>query len=69
MEKIKKMISLIDYHILEILVKNDVDVDKLDSLTTVRHELVLELNSYISMKNTREMYDKEYWESYKKSDR
>jgi hypothetical protein len=64
---IEKIISLLDKHIMVILSKNEVDEDKLDSLTTTRIEYVQELNGIIRGQNTNDMFDKKYWNSYRKS--
>lgn len=64
---IKKIIPLLDKHILVILCKNEVDDDKLSVLTDIRVLYVEELNGLIRTRNTREMYDKKYWKSYRKS--
>lgn len=67
MKKIVKIISLLDIHILKILNKNEVDVDRLDSLTDIRILFVKERNSLIRSNNTSDMFDKKYWKSYRKS--
>ena len=64
---IEKIISLLDKHIMVILSKNEVDDDKLSVLTDIRILYVEELNGLISSSNTSEMYDKKYWNSYRKS--
>jgi hypothetical protein len=66
-KNISKIIYLLDKHILNILSNKEINEDKLDSLTTSRIEYVQELNSFISMKNTREMYNEEYWKSYRRN--
>ena len=64
---IERIISLLDKHILVILSKNEVDEDKLSVLTDIRILYIEELNGLISSNNTSEMYDKKYWNSYRKS--
>ena len=66
-KNISRIIYLLDKHILNILTKKEVDVEILDSLTTTRIEYVLELNSLISSKNTSDMFDKKYFNHYRKS--
>ena len=66
-KNISRIIHLLDKHILIILGKNEVDVDRLDSLTDIRILFVKELNGLIHSNNVSEMYDKKYWNSYRKS--
>jgi len=66
-KNISKVIYLLDNHILRILSKNEIDDRTLNTLTSIRIEYVQEINSIISSRNTREMFDKEYWKSYRKS--
>ena len=67
MGEIEKIISLLDKHILLILNKKEVDDDKLSVLSDIRILYIEELNSLIRSKNTRDMFDKKYFESYRKS--
>lgn len=57
-KNISKTISLLDKRITELLLQNEVDEDKIDTLSSVRFEYTKELNSLIRMKNTREMFNK-----------
>ena len=66
-KNISKIIYLLDRHILRILSKNEIDDRTLSTLTSTRIEFVQEMNSIISSKNTRDMFDKKYWKSYRKS--
>ena len=66
-KSISKVIHLLDKHILVILSKNEIDDDKLSVLTDIRILFVEELNGLIRSNNTSEMYDKKYWNSYRKS--
>ena len=66
-KNISKIIYLLDKHILEILMKDEVDVEILDSLTTTRIEFLHELNNLIRTKNTSDMFDKKYFEHVGKS--
>ena len=66
-ENVSKVIYLLDKHIMKILSKNNVDEDKLASLTEIRTEYVESLNNLIRTRNTRDMYDKEYWKSYRQT--
>ena len=67
-KNISKVISLLDTHILRILSKNEIDVRTLGSLTSIRIDYVQELNSVISTKNTRDMFDKKYFETYRRKE-
>jgi hypothetical protein len=64
---ISKVIYFLDKHIIEILSKKDVDDDKLSVLSDIRILYLEELNGLIRVRNTREMYDKRYWKSYKRT--
>ncbi len=66
-KRISKVIHLLDKHIMVILSKKEVDDDKLSVLTDIRILFVEELNGLIRSNNTSEMYDKKYWNSYRKS--
>ena len=64
-KNIRKVINLLDNHILRILSKKEIDDRTLNTLTSIRIEYVQEINSIISSQNTSDMYDKKYWKSYK----
>jgi hypothetical protein len=66
-KNISYVIHQLDKHILRILSKNEIDDRTLSTLTSIRIEYVLELNSVISSKNTSDMFDKKYFEMYRKS--
>ena len=63
---IDRIISKLDKHILVILSKNEVDDDKLSVLSDIRILYVEELNGIIRGKNTSDMFDNNYWKSYRK---
>lgn len=65
-KNISKVIYLLDEHILEILMKDEVDDDKLSVLTDIRVLYVEELNNMIRSKNIGDMFDKKYFELYGK---
>lgn len=65
--KISKIIYLIDNQIIDLLSKNGVEEDKIDTLTSIRFEFIKELNNLIRGENTKEMFDKEYHKMYKKT--
>lgn len=65
--KISKIIYLIDKHIVDLLTKEDLDEEKIETLTTIRGEYIQELNNIIRGENTKEMFDKEYHKMYKKT--
>jgi len=64
---ISKVIYLLDEHILEILMKDEVDDDKLSVLTDIRILYIEELNNMIRSKNIGDMFDRKYFELYRKS--
>ena len=55
---ISKTIQLLDKRIIELLLEKEIDVNKIDSLSSVRTLYVEELNNKIRVKNTREMFKK-----------
>ena len=57
-KNISKTIYLLDKRITELLIQNEIEEDKLDTLSSIRFKYVEELNSLIRMKNTREMFNK-----------
>ena len=57
---ISKTIQLLDKRIIELLLEKEIDVNKIDSLSSVRTLYIEELKSLISMRNTRDMYKKGY---------
>ena len=63
---ITKIIYFIDIQILKILSSKEVDEDKLSTLTDIRILYIEELNSIISSNNTSDMYDKKYYESFRR---
>ena len=65
--KLGTIITLLDTHILNELKKKDVNDDKLSVLTDIRGLYIEELNNVIRGENIRNMFDKKYWESYKKT--
>ncbi len=68
LKNISYVIHLLDKHILRILSKNEIDDRTLSTLTSIRIEYVQELNSIISSKNTRDMFDKKYFETYRRKE-
>jgi len=65
-KSISKVIYLLDKHIIEILMKDEVDDDKLAVLSDIRILYIEELNNLIHSKNRRDMFDKDYFELYGK---
>ena len=53
---ISKTIQLLDKRIIELLLEKEIDVNKIDSLSSVRTLYIEELNNKIRVKNTREMF-------------
>ncbi len=67
-KNISYVIHLLDKHILRILSKNEIDDRTLSTLTSIRIEYVQEMNNLISSKNTRDMFDKKYFETYRRKE-
>ena len=57
-EKISKTIHLLDKHIYNIIKKEDVDIDKVNTIVSVRNEYISELNSLIRVNNRNELFKK-----------
>ena len=55
-KSITKTIYLIDKRITELLQEKDINVNQIDTLTSVRTIYVEELHTLIRVKNTREMF-------------
>lgn len=53
---ISKTIQLLDKRIIELLIEKELDVSKIDTLSSVRTLYIEELNNKIRVKNTREMF-------------
>ena len=66
-KKINTVISLLDKHILNELRNKELNEDKIQSLTGIRTEFSEELKSLIRVKNIKTMFDKDYFDSYRKS--
>ena len=67
-KNISNVIHQLDKHNLRILNKNEIDDRTLNTLTSIRIEYVQEINNLISSKNTRDMFDKKYWEPYRRNE-
>mgnify|MGYP003632608551 CR=1 FL=1 len=59
---LNKTIQLLDKRILVLLLEKELDVIKIDSLSSVRTLYIEELNNKIRVKNTRKMFNKDYYE-------
>ena len=57
-KNISRTIYLLDKRITELLLQNEVDEDKVQTLSDVRFEYTKELNGLIRSKNTRDMFNK-----------
>ncbi len=66
-QNISKIIYFPEKHIIELLMKNEVDDRKLSVLTEIRISFIEELNSLIKSHNTSDIFDKKYFKSYRKS--
>jgi hypothetical protein len=67
--KLDTIISLLDFHIINELKKKEINEDKIDTLTGIRTEFIVELNSVKRGESISKMYDKKYWENYKKTNK
>jgi len=66
-ETLGKIINLLDVHVIKLLQKKDLDFETVVSISSIRIEYMEELNSLIRTRNTREMYDKKYYDLYRKT--
>jgi len=66
-KNINRIIYLLDTHIIELFSKKQIDIKSINALSQIRFDYMKELNSIISSKNTKEMFNKEYWKRYRKS--
>jgi hypothetical protein len=57
-EKISKTIHLLDKHIYNIIKKEDMDIDKVNTIVSVRNEYITELNSLIRVNNRNDLFKK-----------
>ena len=57
-KNISKTIYLLDKHIYNILKKEEMDEDRLETIVGIRNQYIQELNNQIRIKNTREMFNK-----------
>lgn len=53
---ITKTIQLLDKRMIELLLEKELDVNKIDTLSSVRTLYIEELNNKIRVKNTRDMF-------------
>ena len=65
--KLHLIIKLLDTHLINELKKKDVNVLKVQSITGVRTEFIEELNNVKRGENIRDMFDKKYFENFRKS--
>ena len=65
--KLDAIISLLDTHILIELKKKEMNEDRVQTLTGIRSEYIEELNNVNRGENTRGMFDKKYFDMYRKS--
>ena len=66
-ETLSKIINLLDVHVLTLLQKKELDDEKVISISSIRIEYMDELTNLIRTRNTREMYDKKYYDLYRKT--
>ena len=58
---------MLDLQILKLINEKELDDRRIAVLSDIRFEYMKELNGLIRTQNTSEMFDKEYFKSYKKS--
>ena len=66
-KKLKLILTLLDNHLLKELKKDDINEDKVVTLTEIRSTFIQELYNLNKGKNIKKMYDKEYWKRYQKT--
>ncbi len=64
---ISKIIYLLDTHIILLFDKEEIDIKGINTLSQIRFDYLKELNALIASKNTGEMFDKKYFNSYRKN--
>lgn len=55
-ENIKKVISLIDKRLIRQLGEKEINIDEIETLSSLKSDYTKELNNLIRMKNTKEMF-------------
>ncbi len=66
-ETLGKIINLLDAHVLTLLQEKELDDVKVLSISSIRIEYMEELNNLIRAHSMSDMYDKKYWDSYRKT--
>ena len=66
-ETLSKIINLLDAQELILLQEKELDTEKVLSISSIRIEYMEELNNLIRSRSMSDMYDKKYWDSYRKS--
>ena len=66
-ENISRVIHVLDVQILKLINEKDLDDRRIAVLSDIRFEYMKEMNALVRTQNTRDMFDKEYHKSYKKS--
>ena len=64
---ISRVIQVLDLQILKLINEKELDDRRIAVLSDIRFEYMKELNGLIRTQNTHDMFDKEYFKSYKKS--
>ena len=65
-ETLGEIINLLDAHVLTLLQKKELDDVKVLSISSIRLEYIEELNNLIRSRCRSEMYDKKYYDLYRK---
>ena len=66
-ENISRVIHVLDVQILKLINEKELDDRRIAVLSDIRFEYMKEMNALVRTHNTRDMFDKEYFKSYKKS--
>lgn len=66
-ETLGNIINLLDAHVLILLQEKELDDEKVLSISSIRIEYMEELNNLIRARSMSDMYDKKYWDLYRKS--
>ena len=66
-KKLSTILSLLENHLLKELKKDDFKEERTAILTEIRRQFIQEVFNLNKGKNIKKMYDKKYWERYKRT--
>lgn len=66
-KKVELIISLLDTHILDELKKKDMNEDRVQTITGIRSEYIEELNNVKRGENVNNLFDRKYFNTYRKT--